>query len=113
MANGDLLRAAEEAGFDVLLTTDKNMRYQQNFAGRRIAVVVLGNGLWPFVKPMLPQVAAEVNTARPGQLYGSRDSKPIEFAIRAVYSRFFFPPTRCSGSLGQRECCTRDLPESN
>jgi hypothetical protein len=42
------------------------MRYQQNFAGRRIAVVVLGNGLWPFVKPMLPQVAAAVNTARPG-----------------------------------------------
>ena len=66
MANGDLLRAAEEAGFDVLLTTDKNMRYQQNFAGRRIAVVVLGNGLWPFVKPMLPQVAAAVNAARPG-----------------------------------------------
>jgi hypothetical protein len=66
LANGDLLRAAEEAGFDVLLTTDKNMRSQQNFAGRRIAVVVLGNGLWPFVKPMLPQVAAAVNTARPG-----------------------------------------------
>jgi hypothetical protein len=66
LANGDLLRAAEEAGFDVLLTTDKNMRSQQNFAGRRIAVVVLGNGLWPFVKPMPPQVAAAVNTARPG-----------------------------------------------
>lgn len=66
LANGDLLRAAEEAGFDVLVTTDKNMRYQQNFAGRRIAVVVLGNGLWPFVKPMLPQVAAAVNTSRPG-----------------------------------------------
>jgi hypothetical protein len=46
----------------VLLTTDKNMRYQQNFAGRRIAVVALGNGLWPFVKPMLPHVAAAVNT---------------------------------------------------
>jgi hypothetical protein len=60
------LRAAEEAGFDVLLTTDKNMRYQQNLAGRRIAVVVLGNGLWPFVKSMLPQVAAAVNTARAG-----------------------------------------------
>jgi hypothetical protein len=50
----------------VLLTTDKNMSDQQNFAGRRIAVVVLGNGLWPFVKPMLPQVAAALNTARPG-----------------------------------------------
>ena len=42
LRNGDLLTAAEEAGFDILLTTDKNMRYQQNLAGRRIAVVVLG-----------------------------------------------------------------------
>jgi hypothetical protein len=50
------LRAAEEAGFQVLLTTDKNMRYQQNLASRTIAVVVLGSGLWPLVKPMLPQV---------------------------------------------------------
>jgi hypothetical protein len=57
LANGELLRVAEEAGFDVLLTTDKNIRFQQNLEGRRIAVVVLGNGLWPFVKPMLPQVA--------------------------------------------------------
>jgi hypothetical protein len=66
LANGDLLRVAEEAGFDVLLTTDKNMRYQQSLAGRRIAVVVLGNGLWPFVRPMLPQVVAAINAAVPG-----------------------------------------------
>ena len=42
------------------------MRYQQNLAGRRIAVVILGNGLWPFVEPMLPQVVAAVNDAKPG-----------------------------------------------
>ncbi|HEY7387715.1 MAG TPA: hypothetical protein VH640_04355 [Bryobacteraceae bacterium] len=41
LSNGDLLAAAEEAGFDVLLTADKNMRYQQNLAGCRIALVVL------------------------------------------------------------------------
>src|SRR5438876_6852368 len=64
LANGELF--AEEAGFDVLLTTDKNMRYQQNREGRRIAVVVLGNGLWPFVKPMLPQVVTAVETAIAG-----------------------------------------------
>jgi hypothetical protein len=68
LANGELLRVAEEAGFDVLLTTDKNMRYQQNFEGRRITVVVLGNGLWPFVKPMLPQVVTAVETAIAGTL---------------------------------------------
>ncbi len=68
LANGELLRVAEEAGFDVLLTTDKNIRFQQNLEGRRIAVVVLGNGLWPFVKPMLPQVATAVETAIAGTL---------------------------------------------
>ena len=43
LINGALLNAAEDAGFDVLLTTDKNIRYQQNLKGRKIAIVVLGN----------------------------------------------------------------------
>ena len=47
LSNGELLEAAEVAGFQVLLTTDKNLRYQQNFSGRRIAVVVLGASSWP------------------------------------------------------------------
>ena len=42
LRNGVLLTTAEDAGFDVLVTTDKNMRYQQNLAGRKIAIVVLG-----------------------------------------------------------------------
>ena len=41
MKNGELLRAAEETGFDALLTTDQNIRYQQNLVGRKIAIVVL------------------------------------------------------------------------
>jgi hypothetical protein len=44
LANGDLLNAAEDAGFDVLLTTDQNIRYQQNLVGRKIAIVVLSKG---------------------------------------------------------------------
>jgi len=47
LKNGELLAVAEADGFDVLLTTDKNMRYQQNLAGRKIAVVVLGMQQWP------------------------------------------------------------------
>jgi hypothetical protein len=42
LGNGELIRRAEEAGYDVLLTT-KNIRYQQNLTGRKIALVVLGN----------------------------------------------------------------------
>jgi hypothetical protein len=52
MRNGELLTAAEAAGYDVLLTTDKNMKYQQNLAARKIAIVVLGNQQWPELKPM-------------------------------------------------------------
>ena len=47
LSNGDLLDAAETDGFDVFVTADKNMRYQQNLSGRRIALVVLGTPQWP------------------------------------------------------------------
>jgi hypothetical protein len=64
--NGDLLTAAETAGFDVLVTTDKNIRYQQNLTGRMIAIVVLGNAQWPVLRFHVALVVAAVNTATPG-----------------------------------------------
>ncbi|HYW41218.1 MAG TPA: DUF5615 family PIN-like protein [Bryobacteraceae bacterium] len=66
ISNGDLLDAAEAAGFDVLLTTDKNIRYQQNLTGRKISIVVLGNSQWPVVRLHLDVIAATVNAAAPG-----------------------------------------------
>ncbi len=66
LQNGELLIAAEQGGFDVLLTTDKNMRYQQNLSARRIAIVVLGKGLWPLIEPHVEQVAMAVNASTPG-----------------------------------------------
>ena len=66
LRNGDLLTAAEEAGFDLLLTTDKNMRYQQNLAGRKIAIVVLGQQQWPRLRPHIHHVIEAVNAATPG-----------------------------------------------
>jgi hypothetical protein len=56
LTNGDLLTAAEEAGFDLLLTTDKNMRYQRNLAGCRIAIVVLGQQQWPKLRSHIQRV---------------------------------------------------------
>ncbi len=44
LKNGELLDAAEQAGYDVLITPDQNIRYQQDLAGRKIALVVLGEG---------------------------------------------------------------------
>jgi hypothetical protein len=66
LKNGDLLAAAEAEGFDVLLTTDKNMRYQQNLADRKIAVVVLGQQQWPQLRPHVHLVVEAVNAANPG-----------------------------------------------
>ena len=65
LSNGDLLTAAEEAGFDMLLTTDKNLRYQQNLAGRKIAIVVLGQQQWPQLEPHIQRVIEAVNAAKP------------------------------------------------
>jgi len=66
LQNGDLLDAAESAGFEVFVTTDKNIRYQQNLSKRKISVVALGRGRWRLIRPMLSQVAAAVNAATPG-----------------------------------------------
>ncbi|MBN8732399.1 MAG: hypothetical protein J0L64_17790 [Acidobacteria bacterium] len=66
LKNGELLREAEEAGYDLLLTSDKNIRYQQNLSGRKIAIVVLGNQQWPDVQLHLERVLEAVNAATPG-----------------------------------------------
>jgi len=66
LKNGDLLRAAEEAGFEVLVTPDKNIRYQQNLENYTIAIVVLGNPQWPVLRHHVDRVVAAVNAAKPG-----------------------------------------------
>ena len=63
LSNGDLLAQAEQAGFEVFLTADKNIRYQQNLAGRKIAVIVLSTPQWPIVRLHVARIAAEVNAA--------------------------------------------------
>lgn len=63
LANGELLDAAERAGFEVFVTADKNLRYQQNLSERKIAVVVLGNGKWPVLRRHAARVALAVDRA--------------------------------------------------
>ena len=66
LKNGDLLKAAEEAGFEVLVTPDKNIRNQQNLKKYKIAIVVLGNPQWPVLRHHVDSVVAAVNGAKPG-----------------------------------------------
>ena len=65
LCNGELLNAAETAGFDVLVTTDKNIRYQQNLTGRKIAIVLLGKQQWPELRAHVQLVVAAVNATSP------------------------------------------------
>ncbi|MGH9241699.1 MAG: hypothetical protein ACRD3G_26935 [Vicinamibacterales bacterium] len=67
LSNGALLDAAEEAGFEVLLTTDRRIRYQQNLRVRRIALVVLtGSTKWSRVRQHADGIAGAVASATPG-----------------------------------------------
>ena len=66
LANGELIEVAEKEGFEVIVTTDKNIRYQQNLKARKIALVVLGHSQWPMVKLVAGVIAAAVNAAEPG-----------------------------------------------
>jgi hypothetical protein len=66
ISNGELLEVAEAAGFELLLTTDKGIRYQQNLQGRKIAIVVLGNSTWRVVRLYLDRIALAVDEATPG-----------------------------------------------
>lgn len=63
--NGDLLAAADSS-FDVLVTTDKNLRYQQNLSERKLAIVVLPFASWPRLQQLVPQIVEAIEFSSPG-----------------------------------------------
>lgn len=67
LSNGEMLAAAEGA-FDVLVTTDQNLRYQQNLGGRRLAILVLPTTSWPRLRPHAALIAQSVASLRAGEL---------------------------------------------
>ena len=66
LENGELITAAEAAGFEVFVTTDKNVKYQQNLKSRALSIVVLRTTSWPRIQACLPAVVEAVNSAAPG-----------------------------------------------
>ena len=66
LTNGELLDAAEREGFAVVVTTDTNLKYQQNLGSRRLAVVVLTTTSWPRIQRMVGAVVAAVDGATAG-----------------------------------------------
>ncbi|TAK66165.1 MAG: hypothetical protein EPO19_15170 [Betaproteobacteria bacterium] len=66
LTNGELLDTAEKQGFEVLVTTDSNLNYQQNLRFRRIAVVVLSTPSWPRIQRAVAEVVGAVDAASEG-----------------------------------------------
>ena len=67
LENGGLLSAAESS-FDAFITTDQNLRYQQNLTGRPFAILVLPTTSWPKIQAQLAKVIVAVNALRPGDV---------------------------------------------
>ncbi|MBI3853049.1 MAG: hypothetical protein HY298_22595 [Verrucomicrobia bacterium] len=67
LENGDLIRAAEAENFDVLITTDQNLRHQQNLRGRTLAILVLPTTSWPKIHQHVEKISAAVISLKPGE----------------------------------------------
>ena len=66
LENGVLLDRAEEGGYQLLITTDQSLRHQQNFAGRKIAILVLLSTAWPLIQLRIEEIQAVVNEMTSG-----------------------------------------------
>jgi hypothetical protein len=66
LVNGTLINSAEQAGFDLFITSDQNIAYQQNLSNRKIAIIVLGKGNWPGVRKAAARITEVVNSSKPG-----------------------------------------------
>jgi hypothetical protein len=75
--NGELLRAADENGIDVLLTGDQTLNHEQNLAGRRLAVVALSAIQLPIIKSNLPAIVAAIENAAPGSFQRNRSRRSV------------------------------------
>lgn len=65
LANGELLRVAEENRFDIFVTADQTLAYEQNLTGRRLAIIALSTNNWPIIKNRVSQILDAINNAAP------------------------------------------------
>ena len=71
LGNGELIRRAEEDGYQVIVTTDQSMRHQQNLVGRRLGIVVLMATAWPRVKHRIEEISAAIGDVQAGRSWKS------------------------------------------
>jgi hypothetical protein len=85
LTNGDLLAAAEAAGFDIMITADRNIRYQQNMASRQITLIELTTSHWETVRDNLADIVAAIEAAQPRGYVTIRLPRPPK--RRRLYAR--------------------------
>jgi hypothetical protein len=68
LENGDLLAAAQDRGFDVIVTCDQNLPYQQNLIDHRIALVILSTNQWPRIRPLVARIGSALDFVQLGQV---------------------------------------------
>jgi predicted nuclease of predicted toxin-antitoxin system len=66
LENGELLDAAERDGYGLLITTDQNLKYQQNLSARQLAILVLLSTSWPRIQRRIDDIQAAVGGIGPG-----------------------------------------------
>lgn len=66
VTNGDLIRLAEQEGFELLITTDTNLRYQQNLQGRSLTILVLTTTSWPRIRLATESIVAAIRGVEAG-----------------------------------------------
>ena len=66
LQNGELLKTAEAAGFEAIVTTDQNLRYQQNLADRKLAILVLKTTDWRLIRAGMDRVVTAVGGLQSG-----------------------------------------------
>lgn len=76
LTNGALIEAAERAGFNVMITADQNIAYQQNLTGRMLAIIELSTNHWPTIRPDVARLVAAVEAIRPGDYVTVAFPKP-------------------------------------
>jgi|SRR5579885_1711757 hypothetical protein len=76
LPDNDLIRRAEAAAFDVLVTCDQNIEYQQNLKQQKIALVVLGSNIWPAVRRHAGKISGAIDNSVPGSLVFIAISRP-------------------------------------
>ena len=76
VGNGDLISAAEAAGFDVMIAADQNIRYQRNRTGRRIPLLVLDTNHWNVIRRGIARVREAVEKAEAGSYIALAFDRP-------------------------------------